>query len=188
MGGRKHDPGRVVRALLPVLAVATLIATGCDAVPSAAPAATCTTGGSFTASGAGRRNGAAEGALYATHNFDRGASHLPPLTYDSQLSDVAAAYAAVEAAQGRWGHACNLFAFTSPSVRVVNENLAYTRGLDAGAINALFMASPGHRANILDARVHYLGVAMLELPDGATLTVVRLADAWPGGSDRPPTG
>ncbi len=48
----------------------------------------------------------------------------------------------------------------------VGENLLWNAGsLDARGALALWMASPGHRANILDARWREIGVAALYEPD-----------------------
>jgi uncharacterized protein YkwD len=170
-GRRQHAVARVL-----LVATGALAALG---VAACAPLAsdTCTVGGRFSATTAARRDPNFEAALFAQHNLDRAAQRLAPLTYDPQLADAAAAYATKEAAQGRWGHACNLFAYAAASVRVVDENLALSRNEDAGALNAMFMASPAHRANILDTRVHNIGIGVLQLPDGTTLTVVRLADS-----------
>jgi len=162
--------GLTARALL----VATIVA-GATTACTTTPAVTCRVIGTFPPTTSVQRDPAFEAALVAAHNADRAAQHLAPLANDPALADVAAAYATQEAAQGSWGHVCDLFTGVHAYAKAVDENLAVSHGQDPGAVNALFMASPGHRANILDPRVNSIGIGVVHLPDGTTLTVVRLA-------------
>lgn len=86
-------------------------------------------------------------------NADRASAGLPPLAWSPCLYAVAAQNAARMAAQGYLSHA------NGPSLNLAchlglnaGENVGFTSaGIDDGQLNAMFMNSPEHRANILGA-------------------------------------
>lgn len=55
------------------------------------------------------------------------------------------------------------------------ENVGYiSNGINDAEINAMFMASPEHRANILGP-YHYVGVAWVVAPSGAAFIAVEFS-------------
>lgn len=100
-------------------------------------------------------------------NADRAATGLPPLAWSACLARVAAQNAARMASQGYISHtngptldlACH-FGLSA------GENVGFTSaGQDDGRLNAMFMSSPEHRANILGP-YRYVGVAWAIAPSG----------------------
>jgi len=105
-------------------------------------------------------------------NRDRAAAGLAPLQWSPCLASIAAANAARMAAQGSLSHAngvqldlgCHLGGRAG-------ENIGWlSSGINDAAINAMFMASPEHRANILGP-YHFVGVAWAVGPTGAYIAV-----------------
>ncbi len=105
-------------------------------------------------------------------NRDRAAAALGPLQWSPCLASIAAANAARLAAQGFLSHAngvqldlgCHLGSRAG-------ENIGWlSSGINDGAMNAMFMASPEHRANILGP-YHFVGVAWAIGPTGAYIAV-----------------
>lgn len=95
------------------------------------------------------------GDLAAATNGARAAAGLPALQLNGQLSAVAQAWANRLAAAGVLSH--------NPALRsqvtgwnVLGENVGMAG--DIPTVQAAFMASPAHRANILDARYTQVGV------------------------------
>ena len=94
--------------------------------------------------------------LGAATNAARGAAGLPALALDAQLTAVAQGWANQLAAAGTLSH--------NPALRtqvtnwnVLGENVGMAG--DIPSVQAAFMASPGHRDNILDPRFTQMGVA-----------------------------
>jgi uncharacterized protein YkwD len=95
------------------------------------------------------------GDLASATNSSRAAAHLPALELNGQLSAVAQAWANRLAAAGALSH--------NPALRsqvtgwnVLGENVGMAG--DIPTVQAAFMASAGHRANILDGRYTQMGV------------------------------
>ncbi|MDQ1486532.1 MAG: hypothetical protein QOJ62_2225 [Actinomycetota bacterium] len=95
------------------------------------------------------------GDLASATNNSRAAAHLPALQLNGQLSAVAQAWANRLAAAGALSH--------NPALRsqvtgwtVLGENVGMAG--DIPTVQAAFMASAAHRANILDARYTQMGV------------------------------
>ena len=100
-------------------------------------------------------------------NADRAAAGLAPLAWSPCLASVAAQNAARMAAQGYISHtngpsldlACHLGLSAA-------ENVGFTSaGQDDVELNAMFMSSPEHRANILGP-YRYVGAAWAVAPNG----------------------
>ncbi|MBK9344748.1 MAG: hypothetical protein IPN07_17360 [Dehalococcoidia bacterium] len=102
-------------------------------------------------------------------NDARRAEGLTPLDWDASLEDVAYARAANLVANGYFDHYApdGESAFSELSARgiryrLAGENLARNNYPETKTVSAAFdglMNSPGHRANILEARFSSVGVA-----------------------------
>ena len=95
------------------------------------------------------------GDLAAATNAARSSAGLAPLAINAQLSSVAQAWANKLAAAGALSH--------NPGLRtqvadwtVLGENVGMAG--DVPTVQAAFMASPAHKANILDSRYTQMGV------------------------------
>jgi uncharacterized protein YkwD len=96
-------------------------------------------------------------------NQERGRARLPPLTAHAPLSKVAQAHSEAMAGRGFYGHidpegrdvAARLAAVGYP-VLASAENIARGQASPVDVV-AGWMASPGHRANILNANLRLIG-------------------------------
>ena len=104
--------------------------------------------------------------LIALTNNQRTSNGLAPLAYDGRLASSAAAKARHMIANDYWAHTAP--DGTSPWTFVrqagypyvsVGENLAKGFSADSSVISA-WMASPSHRANILNAKFRHIGIAV----------------------------
>jgi uncharacterized protein YkwD len=95
------------------------------------------------------------GDLAAATNAARSAAGLRALALNGQLTSVAQAWANQLAAAGTLSHNGALRTQVT-GWQVLGENVGM--GGDVPAIQAAFMASPAHRANILDPRYTQMGV------------------------------
>ena len=111
-------------------------------------------------------------------NRDRAQNGLAPLAADPKLTLVARRHAADMTARGYFNHT-NLQG-QSPfdrlkangiTYRLAGENIAYNSSIEK--MEAGWMASPGHRANILNAGYTHVGLGLAVKPDG-TLYGVQL--------------
>jgi uncharacterized protein YkwD len=140
MGGRRG--GR--RAVVIALAVGLLVAL----VPAAAGA-----------------SASAEASFVAKVNAERAAQGLPALHVDGQLTEVARGWTAQMAATSNLAHRPNLRAAVAGDPELVGENVGTSHITGAGQgelvdeLHRAFMASPGHRANVLGDWTH-IGVAV----------------------------
>src|SRR5256712_7053972 len=109
-------------------------------------------------------------------NQDRAAAGLPALRWNACLAAIAAQNAARMAAQGFISHThgptldlgCHLGSRAG-------ENVGYlSNGINDVKMNAMFMASPAHRANILGP-YHYVGVAWVVAPNGNAYIAVEFS-------------
>jgi uncharacterized protein YkwD len=102
-------------------------------------------------------------------NRDRAAAGLPPLSWSSCLDSVAVANAVRLSRQG-W---VQPYHTNGPTLDLgchlgnqAGENVGYwTGGVNDGQLNAMFMNSPEHRANILGP-YHYVATAWAVAPNG----------------------
>ena len=121
-------------------------------------------------------------AQQALINQDRARYGLKPLTWSSCLSSIAYSNAVRMAGQGFVSHTdgpardlgCGLGYHAG-------ENVAYWSGggltqaqLDV-KLNAMFMNSPDHRANLLSPYYHYVGTAWMTAPNGAHYIAVEFS-------------
>lgn len=92
-----------------------------------------------------------EARLFSLTNQSRAAAGLAPLAYDPAAVSVARGWAAELARSGQLRHNPNLVAQVDAHVTNrwtrVGENVGYSATVDQ--VHGAYMASPGHRANIL---------------------------------------
>ena len=151
--------------MLRIGAVATVLAASTAlAPPPALPAGSAGTTSSLAS---------LQSSVLVTLNQIRRSHGLVPLRLNTALSSAARQHAAEMLADGYFAHSsADGSAFWKrieryyPSAHhrfwTVGENLLWDgASLDAKGALALWMASPGHRANILDARWREIGVAAL---------------------------
>ncbi len=137
-----------VRLLAAVLVYAAVL-TGLLALPSAAKAAQYDT--------------STADSLVASMNSARASAGLRPLTVNSELTSVARGWTSRLAAAGTLSHNPSL----SGSVHgwtLLGENVG--QGSSAAQLEAAFMASAPHRANILRAQFTDVGVGAVRGSDG----------------------
>ena len=117
-------------------------------------------------------NTAKAGSLLDLMNGARLEGGLAPLEVDSALADVALTRARNLVTNGYFDHyapdgesAFTELAARGIGYRLAGENLARNNYIDAQTVQAAFdalMASPGHRANILEERFASIGVAAVK--------------------------
>jgi uncharacterized protein YkwD len=109
-------------------------------------------------------------------NQDRAANGLGPLTWSPCLYNVAVSNANRIAAQGYISHT------NGPNVdltcglgRQAGENVGWwSKGINDGQLNTMFMNSPDHRANILGP-YHYVATAWVVAANGAGYIAVEFS-------------
>jgi len=109
-------------------------------------------------------------------NQDRAAAGLPALRWNACLAAIATQNAARMAAQGFISHT------NGPTLDLgchvgsrAGENVGYlSNGINDVKMNAMFMASPAHRANILGP-YRYVGVAWVVAPNGNAYIAVEFS-------------
>ena len=97
-----------------------------------------------------------ENDVIARVNGERRARGLSPLRISGKLMDVARAWSGVQARQHRMYHSKNGY----------GENVAYGQKNPSEVMRA-WMNSPGHRANILNAKYSEIGVGAVVSSNGA---------------------
>lgn len=118
-------------------------------------------------------------AIIVGTNSQRSASGLAPLAWNSALSNSAALKARDMCANGYWAHTApdgaTGWTFMSQAgyrYKTAGENLAKDFLSDAGVV-AGWMASPGHRANIVNPNYLDIGVVAVSCSfQGAETTIV----------------
>jgi uncharacterized protein YkwD len=111
-------------------------------------------------------DGALSQSMVELANRDRARSRLKRYVRTKELDVAAAAYAAT-LTSGRLVHATNLDAGLSGNWSKLGENLG--RGRDVLSIHQALMASPTHRANILDTGFTQIGVAVIRTDAGLVM-------------------
>ena len=106
-----------------------------------------------------------EREVFRLMNNARREAHLPPLAWDAKVANVARAHSADMARRDYVGHIAPDGTRPEQRVRaaslpdtIVRENVA--RAYSAAEIHGGLMASPGHRAVILDTHVTHAGVGV----------------------------
>ena len=144
-----------------VTAAAAVVATVALVVPGASPALAGTVNGV--------RLNAHETALVAEINKARTAAGLAPLTVAAGTTDVARRWSVRLANAGTLSHNPDLGpqieAAGSRAWTTYAENVGTADARDPVGLFRAYMASTGHRANILRANVRYLGIGTVERLD-----------------------
>jgi uncharacterized protein YkwD len=109
-------------------------------------------------------------ALFNALNHDRAVNGLPQLTWSPKLGNLAGNWAQQMANVNSLYHQ-NLGALiNSPDYagyRTLGENILVGPGsMSAGSMEAAWMASPLHRANILSGAFNIVGIGYVRGPDG----------------------
>jgi hypothetical protein len=107
--------------------------------------------------------------LVALVNHDRAAAGLRALSSDTELASIAGTHSRAMADLHQIFHTPDLGSVV-PSWLVVDENVAV--GGAADQIERGFMASPVHRANVLDRRVTQVGVGVVDIGGQLWVTVL----------------
>jgi uncharacterized protein YkwD len=109
---------------------------------------------------------AAEKDVLALVNRDRAAAKLPPVEWDEKLAEVARAHSRDMAEHDFVGHVSPRTGTALDRVRkaglepgIVLENVG--RAYSAAEAEAGFMASPGHRANVVEPKAKRMGVGVV---------------------------
>lgn len=109
---------------------------------------------------------AAEAAVLALVNRDRAAAGLGAVTWDDRLADVARAHSKdmsdhdfVGHVSPRTGSALDRIHKAGLRPELILENVG--RAYSAEEVESGFMASPGHRANVVDPKAKRLGVGVV---------------------------
>ena len=152
-----------MRALLKAVAIAVALVVAGGAFDPAAAADT----------------GSDELTLVALINEERARAGVAPLELRGELFDSSRTWSAQLAASGVLAHDDAYFGAARPAgARTVAENVGYAGS--AEALHAALMASPGHRANILNPAFNVVGVGEVEA-NGLVYATQRFASmASPG--------
>ena len=152
---------RRVLSTLGVTAATAVVATIALVVPGASPAAAATVNGV--------RLNAHESALVGEINKARTAAGLAPLTVAAGTTDVARRWSVRLANAGSLSHnpdlGVQIEAAGSRAWTTYAENVGTADARDPIGLFRAYMASTGHRANILRANVRYLGIGTVERVD-----------------------
>ena len=98
-----------------------------------------------------------EACIRSKLNTERTSRGIPALRPDSRLDVLASMQSAAMAEEGTIFHNRDL-ATQAPAFAALGENVGM--GPTCASIHAALMASPGHRANILDRDYTYLGMGV----------------------------
>jgi len=109
-------------------------------------------------------------------NSDRSGAGLGPLTWSSCLAGIAYQNAVRMANQGAISHSGGAQADLGCGLgRQAGENVGYwSGGINDGQLNAMFMNSAGHRANIMGP-YRYVGTAWAVAPNGYAYIAVEFS-------------
>jgi uncharacterized protein YkwD len=171
------------RRFAPLLLVPLLAAAVGGLVPGAAQAK--------PASVNGTRLNASEAALVGYINQARRKAGLAPVTVTPGTTDVARRWALRMATSKTLGHNPNFAAEVgrsgSPNWTKVSENVGYASACDPKQLFDAYMNSPGHRANILDRKVRYIGMGSVDRTDpkwscGIVWNAMNFVDSYRGSS------
>ena len=107
-----------------------------------------------------------EQELFALINQDRRTAGLPPLTWDNRLAAIARSHSREMATLRFVAHVSPTTGDAEARVRtaglgfpVVSENVGYEGGIKPA--HRGFMASPGHRANVLNSKLTHVGIGVI---------------------------
>lgn len=133
-------------------------------------------------------DGACEGEVLRLHNTARTSAGLPALREDPSFDDITRGWALRVARAGALSHNPNFgrqIVSRVPSMRRATENVGYAPS--ALRVHNAFMASPGHKANILDRNVQRVAVGCVRDGNGRYWVAVNFVGATAAFADRRPT-
>lgn len=125
--------------------------------------------------------GGAAGVQFSLVNQDRAANGVAPLAYSASLARVAQYRAQDMLSRNYFSHydpSTGQLAFVQLlhlwgiPYSTAGENIAWSTDPSMAAINTMFMNSPDHRANILKAGYHRIGIGVAS--NGAKIMVVEV--------------
>jgi uncharacterized protein YkwD len=155
-------------------AVATL------AAALAVSAAVAPTPAAAFSTASGVRLNAVEARLAALINQARTSRGIPALTIAPGTTDLAREWSMTQAVRNTMFHNAGLVAgiqsHGSNAWRAAAENVGHGWGADS--LFDAYMNSPGHRANILDRSMRYLGMGWVERPDGSGYNTQVFVDSY----------
>ena len=156
----KAVPTNAIRRIL-ILVTAVLVAMSLVSTPVAVAQSTS-------------RDFASEAGFLSSINSQRAAGGLSPLTLSGPMTTAADGWAR-QMSQGSFlAHATDIVTGSPVNWTKVGENVG--RGQSVNSLTAAFMASPGHRANIMDPSFTHVGIAVYTHPtDGRIYTTHRFA-------------
>ena len=96
--------------------------------------------------------------ILADANAARAAAGLPALTIDASLTQVAQNWTNAMAATGTLGHNPYTGVQVPAGWRSWGENVGWTQPASAQRLHDAWMASPGHRANLLNGSFTHVGI------------------------------
>jgi uncharacterized protein YkwD len=109
-------------------------------------------------------------SMYNAVNSDRGANRLPGFSWNGNLANTASAWARQMAAANSLYHQNLSVLISSPtyaSLRTMGENILVGPGSMSGpTMEAMWMGSAPHRANILNGAFNQIGIGYFRGPDG----------------------
>jgi len=150
------------RRYVPLLLLPLLAALVTGAVPTGAAQAKAV----YTN---GTRLNAHEAAIVGYINQARRQARLSPVTVSAGTTDVARRWALSMATARTLRHNPNFAAEVgrsgSPRWRKVSENVGYASACDPRQLFDAYMKSPGHRKNILDPKVRFVGMGSVDRAD-----------------------
>ena len=126
------------------------------------------------------RDFGSESGFLGSLNAQRAAGGLAPLTLNGSMTAAADSWAFAMANGSFLAHAGDIISGTPGGWTKVGENVG--RGQTVASLTSAFMASPTHRANIMDPLYTHVGIAVYKHPsDGRIYTTHRFA-ALPGAA------
>jgi uncharacterized protein YkwD len=167
---------RIATTAALALSLPVLAGTAAVAAPAASPPAPAVAQAAVTAPA---DLASARAVILDETNAARAAAGLAPVTEDADLDAVAQGCSETQAANGVMAHCEGYYTRYPAGWTRASENVASGQSV-ADVVDA-WLASPGHRANILDPAATHLGIGYALGADGRTYFTQNFA-AYPAGS------
>ena len=168
----RATPFRIHRLVAVALALGATLAVALPGAPATA----------FSTTSTGIRLNAVEARLVALINHARTSRGIPALQVTPGTTDVARRWSASQASRNLMSHNVNVLDHLERSGSLqwgnYGENVGYAYNNGTDSLFNAYMASPGHRANILSRSFRYLGIGWAERPDGKGFNTQVFVDAY----------